>query len=132
MPQSILVKRILLLIIVISAVSCSKENLNHSIVGDWTIVDRMVGTGSTGPMQTSPILSQCILHFNSNGTFVVADSDSANFLQPYTLYEVIGGQSIRFYNSDKTQSAEVNFSLDQNLRLFYPARCGYQEIFTRQ
>jgi hypothetical protein len=131
MVQSpILVKQILLLLIVVTTISCTKENLSHSVVGDWTIIERKIGTGYN--METSPILSQRILYFNPNGTFQVADDDSSDFLQPFSQYEVMQDKIIRFYNADKTLSEDVNFQLNENLSLFYTSRCGYQEVFVRK
>jgi len=125
----ILVKQIFLLLIVVTAISCTKENLSNSLVGDWTIIERKIGTGNS--METSPIFSQRILHFNSNGTFQLVDMDTTGFLQHFSTYQ-IHQDHITFYNADKTETADVNFVLNNDLSLFYPARCGYLEIFSRK
>jgi hypothetical protein len=123
------VKQIFLLLIVVTAISCTKENLSDSVVGDWTIIQRKTGTGYS--LETSAILSQKILHFNANGTFQIVDADTTGFLQHYSSYQIHNGH-ITFFSPDKNDTADVEFILNDDLSLYYPARCGYVEIFSRK
>ena len=129
LQSPILVKQIFLLLIVFTAISCTKENLSNTVVGAWPIIERKIGTGYG--YETSPIYSQRVLHFNPNGTFQVADIDTNSYLHHFTTYQ-IQQDHITFYNADKTETQEVTFILNDDLQLFYPARCGYLEVFSRK
>jgi hypothetical protein len=121
-------KRILLLLVILSFISCTKEKESNSIVGTWDLTE-------INTLSPSPILltgTEVSVRFNKDGSFDISGKPNYTFLQNLNRYEIISNDRIRFFNTTTQDELFAYFGLDKTLSLFYQVRCPYEEKFIRR
>jgi len=107
-------KQVLLLFVVISAISCSKEK-NPSIVGKWNIVESHNDVGQVAYNNSN----ETFIRFNSNGTFQMDTISNyfayKQYLKNMNRYKVVSDNKIKFYSADSQDTTFVSYFLDKQL-----------------
>lgn len=128
-------KTILLCVAMLTLFSCSKENLDKTIPGSWTIVETNIGDGSGYAIQTYTPSSEITIEFGAGGQLMLTGSNPGTAMSPlweYDRYQIRKDNTIRFYQSTGSKEMEAYYSVEGNLFLNYLwARCGYEEQFLR-
>jgi hypothetical protein len=125
--ESILMKQAILLLLIVSAISCTKEK-NPSLIGRWNIVESMDDVGQVAYNNSQ----NTFIKFNSNGRFemdtVSNYFDYKQYLKDMNRYKIISDNKIKFYSANSQDSAIVGYTLDRQLLLGF----GYvAEKFTK-
>jgi len=114
--QSILMKKVLPLLIVITSLSCTKDH-TPSVVGKWNIVESWNDVGQVIHNHSQ----ETFIKFNVNGTFEMDTISSyfayKQYLNNMDRYQLISDREIKFYSSKFSDSAIVSYSLDDRLIL---------------
>lgn len=113
--------------------SCNKED-QQSIIGKWTIIERMAGTGGSFITSSYAPLSEMSIEFKPSGDFFAYNynsSISSNALEGFDRYQIASGDQIKLYKTSNGESLNIFYSLKNNLRLDYQVRCGFTETFIR-
>ena len=127
--QSILMKYVYLLY-VLFLLSCQKEKREPQLVGKWTLIERLAGTGGGFITTTYSPLSEMSIQFLSDGTFTLTNHNGqipSLTLSDFDRYQVLSTDKIRFYHSASGAEMDIYYDLTTQLRLDYPARCGFSE-----
>ena len=128
-------KTLLLCVVFLTLFSCSKEKLDQTIPGTWTIVESNIGDGTGYTIQTYPPSSEITLEFGPSGQLLLTGTNPGTAMSPlweYDRYEIRKDNTIHFYQSTGSKEMEAYYSLDGHLFLNYlRARCGYEERFLR-
>lgn len=106
-------KKVLLLLLIVSAISCTKER-DPSVIGKWNIVESYNDVGQT----TYNNSKATFIKFYSNGVFEM-DTISNYFayklyLNGMSKYKVLSDEQLRFYSADYRDSILVGYSLDNS------------------
>ena len=74
------------------------------------------------------------IEFKPSGDFFAYNynsSISSNALEGFDRYQIASGDQIKLYKTSNGESLNIFYSLKNNLRLDYQARCGFTETFIR-
>jgi hypothetical protein len=120
-------KRIALLFVILSAISCTKEK-SPSLIGKWTIVE---STDDVEQVVYNNSL-KTFIKFNLNGSF---EMDTINnyfayklYLKSMNRYTITADNKIKFYSTNYNDSTVVSYLLDKQLLIGF----GYvAEKFTK-
>ena len=122
-------KRIALLFVILSAISCTKEKQPDSIVGEWALSEINSANNS------SVLLSQTELSVRftlKDSLIILGPKPNYTYLENFNKYEVVSSDRIRFFNTATQDELFANYSIDKILSLSYQVRCPYEEKFTRR
>jgi hypothetical protein len=122
-------KRIVLLFVIISVISCTKEKEPDSIVGTWAL------TQINSAYNSSVLLlgTEVTVQFKSDSTFeILGPKSNYTYLQDFNRYEVISNNGIRFFNTTSGDELSAIFELNKTLSIHYQVRCPYEEKFIRR
>lgn len=122
-------KRIALLFVILSAISCTKEKQPDSIVGEWALSEINSANNS------SVLLSQTELSVRftlKDSLIILGPKPNYTYLENFNKYEVVSSYRIRFFNTATQDELFANYSIDKTLSLSYQVRCPYEEKFTRR
>jgi len=121
-------KQIVLLFVIVSLFSCTKQKTPDSIVGSWTLTEIDSYNASTIRLSGTELS----VKFNSDGSFDISGKPNYTFLQDFDRYEIITDGRIRFYNTTSADQLFASFNLNKTLSLSYELRCPYEEKFIRR
>lgn len=122
-------KRIVLLLVVLSALSCTREKEPTSIVGTWALSE--INSANT----SSVLLSQTELSVQftkEDSLIILGPKSNYTYLQDFNKYEIVSDGRIRFFSTNTQDELFADFSVDKTLSLSYQVRCPYQEKFIRR
>jgi hypothetical protein len=122
-------KRIALLFVILSVISCTKEKEPNSIVGTWNLTE-IVTLDPSSPIRLTG--SEVSVSFNKDGSFNISGQPNYTFLRDLNRYEMVSNDRIRFFNTTTQDELFAYFGLDKTLSLFYQVRCPYEEKFIRR
>jgi hypothetical protein len=123
-------KRILLLLVILSAISCTKEKDLSSLTGTW----RLTQINSSPPASSVYLYgSELSIEFKEKDTLVIlGPKPNYTYLQEFDRYQVVGNERIRFFNTTTGDELFAVFSVGETLSLSYEVRCPYEEKFVRR
>ena len=122
-------KRLILLLALISIIGCTKEKQADSLLGSWRLMQ--INSGDTSTVYLTG--TEFSVDFKPDGRFdILGPKPNYSFLQDYNRYETMSFDRIRFYDSTSTEELFANFQIDNSLSLSYEFRCPYEEKFTRR
>jgi len=121
-------KQIVLLFVIVSLFSCTKQKTPDSIVGSWTLTE--IDSYNASAIRLSG--TELSVKFNSDGSFDISGKPNYTFLQDFDRYEIITDGRIRFYNTTSADQLFASFNLNKTLSLSYELRCPYEEKFIRR
>jgi hypothetical protein len=123
-----LMKRIVLLFVIISVISCTKEKEPDSIVGTWTLAEiNSANTSSVALSQT-----ELSVQFTEKDSLIIlGPKPNYTYLQDFNRYEIVSNDKIRFFNTNTQDELFADFSINKTLSLSYQVRCPYKEKFIR-
>ena len=121
-------KRIVLLLVILSVIGCTKEKEPNSIVGTWALTE--INTATPSPIRLTG--TEVSVSFNKDGSFDISGKPNYTFLQDLNRYEVVSNDKIRFFNSVSNEELFAIFEMNKTLSLFYQVRCPYEEQFIRR
>jgi hypothetical protein len=122
-------KRIVLLLVILSIIGCTKEKESDSIVGTWALSE--INSAYT----SSVLLSQTELSVQfteKDSLIILGPKSNYTYLQDFNRYEVVSNETIRFYNTNTQDELFADFSVNKTLSLSYQVRCPYEEKFIRR
>lgn len=122
-------KRIALLFVILSVISCTKEKQPDSIVGEWALSQINSANNS------SVLLSQTELSVRftlKDSLIILGPKPNYTYLENFDKYEIVSSDRIRFFNTTTQDELFANYSIDKTLSLSYQVRCPYEEKFTRR
>ena len=120
-------KRIALLFVILSAISCTKEKEN-TIVGTWDLTE--INTLTPSPIRLNG--TEVSVTFNNDGSFDITGNPNYTSLRELNRYEIVSSDRIRFFNTTTPDELFAYFGLDKTLSLSYEVRCPYEEKFIRR
>jgi hypothetical protein len=122
-------KRVVLLLVISSLISCTKEKISDSIIGNWALTEINSGSGSSILLYGNELS----VEFKSEGKFdILGPKSNYTFLRDFNQYELLGSYRIRFFNTITKEELFANYSVNKNLSLSYELRCPYEEKFIRR
>jgi hypothetical protein len=122
-------KRITPLLVILFLLSCTKEQVPDSLTGTWTLTQ--INSGDTSLVRLYG--TEFSVQFKEKDSlFILGPEPNYSFLQDYDRYQVIGKDSIRFFNSITGNELFASFYIDKTLSLSYQLRCPYEEKFIRR
>ncbi|MGZ3845192.1 MAG: hypothetical protein ACXVBH_04005 [Flavisolibacter sp.] len=122
-------KAIIGALLVLSLVSCAKENDTNSIVGSWRLTQITTVDTSTVYLQGTELS----VDFKGDGRMeILGPKPNYTFLQDFNKYETLSNNRIRFFDSTSNNQLFATFRIDNTLSLLYEVRCAYEERFTRR
>lgn len=122
-------KRIALLFVILSTISCTKEKASNSIVGTWALSE------INSAYNSSILLSQTELSVqftNKDSLIILGPKSNYTYLQDFNRYEIAGNGRIRFSNTNTGDELFADYTIDRSLSISYEVRCPYEEKFTRR
>lgn len=122
-------KRIVLLLVILSALGCTKEKEPTSIVGTWALSE--INSANT----SSVLLSQTELSVQftkEDSLIILGPKSNYTYLQDFNKYEIVSDGRIRFFSTNTQDELFADFSVDKTLSLSYQVRCPYEEKFIRR
>ena len=126
--ESILMKRIILLLALFFIFGCTKEKETNSVLGTWTL--SQINSGGISTIYLTGY--ELSVDFKSDGRFdILGPKPNYTFLQDFNRYETVGKDRIRFFDSTSNGELFASFHVDKTLSLSYEVRCPYEERFTR-
>jgi len=90
--------------------SCKKEG-HTSIVGKWTIIERIAGTGGGFVTSSYAPLSETSIEFKPNGDFSAYNNNSfisASALEEFDKYQMGSDNHIRLYKASSGESLKFS------------------------
>ena len=121
-------KRIVLLLAILSIISCTKEKESNSIIGTWTLTE--INTLPSSPIRLSG--TEVSVSFDKDGSMDISGNPNYTSLRELIRYEIISDDRIRFFNSTTQDELFASFGVDKTLSLSYEVRCPYEEKFIRR
>jgi hypothetical protein len=123
-------KQIVLLLVVVSAIGCTKEKEPNSLTGTW----RLTQINSSPPASSVYLYgTELSIEFKAKDTLVIlGPKPNYTYLQEFNRYQIINNDRIRFFNTSTQDELFAVFSLDKTLSLSYELRCPYEEKFVRR
>lgn len=122
-------KRLFLLLVIITTFSCTKEKDQHSLIGTWNLTQ--ISAGSPSPIFLNG--NELSVEFKSDGCFdILGPKPNYSFLQDFNQYEVLTNDRIRFFNVTTQEQLYAVFDLGEALAFSYEVNYPYQEKFTRR
>lgn len=122
-------KRIALLLVIVSIISCTKEKESNSIVGSWNLTQ--INSGNTSSVYLSG--TELSVEFKSDSSFtILGPKSNYTFLRDYDKYIIVSNNRIRFFNAVSNEELFAEFYVNNTLSLSYEVRCPYEEKFIRR
>jgi hypothetical protein len=122
-------KQIVLLLVLTSAIGCTKEKDPNSIVGSWTLSEINSGDSSSIFL----LRTELSVNFKSGGSFeILGPKANYTFLRDFNQYKIVGDDKIQFSDSTSQNQLLATFYVNQTLSLLYEGRCPYEEKFIRR
>jgi len=122
-------KRIALLFVILSVISCSKEREANSLVGTWALTQ--INTAYASSILLSG--TELSVEFKPDGSFnILGPKSNYTFLQDFNRYEIVGDSRIHFFDATSNNELFANFRINKTLSLSYEVRCPYEEKFIRR
>lgn len=121
-------KRIVLLLVILSVISCTKEEGPNSIIGTWTLTE--INTLPSSPIRLTG--TEVSVSFNKDGSLDISGNPNYTSLRELNRYEILSNDRIRFFNSTTQDELFAYFGVDKTLSLSYEVRCPYEEKFIRR
>ena len=122
-------KQVLFLLVILLAISCTKEKDPGSLTGAWTLTE--INSGDTSSVLLSR--TELSVEFRENDSLVIlGPKPNYTFLQDFNHYEVVSNDRIRFFNTTTQDELFAAFHVDKTLSLSYEVRCPYVEKFIRR
>ncbi len=113
----------------VSALSCTKDQVPDTIVGEWTLTEINSGDASSIKLFGNEVS----VEFKEEGKFeIIGPKSNYTFLQDFNKYELISTDRIRFFNSATSNELYASFQVGNALSIFYELRCPYEEKFMRR
>jgi hypothetical protein len=107
-------KKAIVLLIVVSAISCTKDK-NPSLIGKWNIVESLDDVGQVVYNNSQ----SNFIKFNSNGRFEMDTLSNyfayKQYLKSMNKYQIMSDNKIKFYSENSQDSLVVGYSLDSQL-----------------
>lgn len=122
-------KRIILLLVIFSAIGCTKEKESNSIVGTWTLSEINSANASSVLLSRTELSVQFT---EKDSLIILGPKPNYTYLESFDKYEIINSSSIRFFNTSTQDELLADFNVDKTLSLSYQVRCPYQEKFIRR
>lgn len=122
-------KRIVLLLVILSVIGCTKNKESNSVVGTWAL------TQINSAYNSSVLLlgTEVSVKFKSDGSFdILGPQANYTYLQDFNRYEVMSDNRIRFFSTNSSDELLAIFEVNKTLSLFYQVRCPYEEEFIRR
>ena len=122
-------KRIVLVLVIFSVLSCTKEQVPPTIVGTWTLTE--INSGNTSSIQLFG--NEVSVEFKKEGNFeILGPKSNYTFLQDFDKYELVNMDRIRFFNTASSNELFAFFQVSNTLSFAYEIRCPYEEKFMRR
>jgi hypothetical protein len=122
-------KQILLLLVITSVISCTKEKDPNSLTGTWSLTQ----INSVPSSSVSLYGTEFSIEFNKKDSIVIlGPKPNYSYLQDFNRYEVVSNNRIRFFNTTTGDELFAAFSVGETLSLSYEVRCPYEEKFVRR
>jgi hypothetical protein len=122
-------KRIALILAIISNIVCTKEKKPDSLVGTWTLTE--IHSGNISSILLSG--TELSVRFNRDSSFdILGPKPNYTFLQSFNRYETLGNDRIRFFSTNSDEELFAGFRLNTTLSISYEVRCPYEEKFIRR
>jgi len=123
-------KRIALLFVIVSVISCTKEQDHDSIVGTWTLSQINSGSPSSSVVLARTELS--IQFTEKDSLIILGPKPNYTYLENFDKYQIISNDRIRFFNTSTSDELFASFIIGNTLSLSYQVRCPYEEKFIRR
>ncbi len=127
-------KHLLPLLLMVLALSCTKEKDSNTVVGKWLLQERIEDTGGRIITTSVSAANNARVIFKGDGKIAVeraANNPLLEHLMQYTHYKTGGDGVIEFYTQGSGQTLKAYFSINNQLLLQYEARCYVAEKFAR-
>jgi hypothetical protein len=121
-------KRIVLLLVILSVISCTKEKESNSIIGTWTLTE--INTLTPSPIRLTG--TEVSVRFNKDGSLGISGNPNYTSLRELNRYEIVSNERIRFFNITTQDELFAYFGVNKTLSLSYEVRCPYEEKFIRR
>jgi hypothetical protein len=121
-------KRIVLLLAILSVISCTKEKKSDSIIGTWTLTE--INTLTPSPIRLTG--TEVSVSFNKDGSLDISGNPNYTSLRELNRYEIVTNERIRFFNITTQDELFAYFGVNKTLSLSYEVRCPYEEKFIRR
>jgi hypothetical protein len=122
-------KRIILVLIVLFFIGCTKEQDFTSLTGTWTLTQINSGDSSAVLLYGTEFSVQ---FKEKDSVIILGPKPNYSFLQDFDQYKIVSENRIRFFNSTTGDELFAGFKVGNTLSLSYEVRCPYEEKFIRR